>query len=150
LITTNSNLTIRNEEISQRNVVLIRNYADIPLNPDLIEYIIILRKDNNNFHYNSRTQEETEDYDEFVSETFKHYLIRCQFRSIESQISKFRQNYNLPDSSVILNLINPNPATLTHRIKGETDIITDFSGNHIKVRDELRLIEFIRNFNNNI
>jgi hypothetical protein len=79
----------------------------------------------------------------------KHYVIRCQYRSIAKQIAKFVNRYEFINYSIIFQDINPNPFTLFHRLKQQSFII-DSIGNHIILTDEQRLIDFIRNFNNNI
>ena len=63
---------------------------------------------------------------------------------------QFIVNNNLTNIFRLLVIENPNPGTLTHRLKLQTDIIESFSSNHIKVKDEARLINYINNYSESL
>jgi hypothetical protein len=146
----NKDIDLRNKDnvilqLTTQNTNLIMHYADEPDNDKLIEYIIVIRKDDDDFDYTN----EINDDDDIDIEMCKHYVIRCQYRSIDKQIAKFVNRYRLTNYSIIFQDINPNPSTLYHRLKQQSFII-DSIRNHIILSNEQRLIDFIRNFNDNI
>ena len=96
-----------NVTITRTTYVKIDNYADRPDDDLLREYIIILRKDKNNFNYDPREQEEDEEPDDYISNTYKHYIIRCQMRSIEHRITTFENRYYLSNTFKLLERENP-------------------------------------------
>jgi hypothetical protein len=146
---TNASLSQRNETLSNRNTILINNYAVEPDN-EFVEYLIILRKKQDDFIYDSREKEPNESRDSYISSTYKHYVIRCQYRSIEIQINKFKSNYNLSNPYTIYHARNPNPGSLTCVLRTQDDIINHHIGNELKVIDETRLIQYLNNYNNNL
>jgi hypothetical protein len=120
------------------------------INSDLQEYIVIIRKDDNNFAYDPREHEYDEPIKNFINETFKHYMFSCQYRLINEELIKIKEKYNLDNISVILQILKPNHIPLMNKIKRELNIVPAFSANHIKVKDELKLLRFIHTININI
>jgi hypothetical protein len=144
----NDQLNTRNNVLSNRNISLINNYAHIP-GEDLVEYLTILRKNRIDYIYNDREKNENETTNAYITETYKHYIIRCQYRSIQSLINNFKNNYVSPDAFVIYQDRNGNPGTLTHLLKNQ-NFIANHIGNEIKVIDEVTLINYLNNYRNTI
>ena len=71
-------------------------------------------------------------------------------RSIDHRINETINRYNLINVYKLLETENPNPGTFTHRLKQQRDIIEICSGNHLKVKDEARLINYINNYSETV
>ena len=94
---------------------------------------------------------ENETTNNYLNTTYKHYVIRCQYRLIQRQITNFKNNYNLRNIYILFSQRNPNPRIFTHFIKAKTnEFIDNTFGNHLKIIDETLLLEYIRNYNDNI
>jgi hypothetical protein len=147
----NSLLIQRNADLTDNNEILIENYALTPENDELIEYLIILRKNKENYAFDSREPMDNETANNYLNTTYKHYVIRCQYRLIQRQITNFKNNYNLRNIYILFSQRNPNPGIFTHFIKAKTnEFIDNTFGNHLKIIDETLLLEYIRNYNDNI
>ena len=167
LCSSNKILVKANDKIKTTNSKLIQNFAIIPESNSLVEYLVIVRKNKDNFHYEeivceeeeidipkdidieTRKKIEKEERDKrlerILSTNCKHYIIRCQYRAIHNQIKNLKDKYDLDNIHVIHCERNPNPGTLTHVLK-QQEFIKYFFGNHLQITDEISLVNYIRNY----
>ena len=170
LCSSNKILVKANDKIKTTNSKLIQNFAIIPESNSLVEYLVIVRKNKDNFHYEEIVYEEEEidipknidtetrkkiekeerdkRLERILSTNCKHYIIRCQYRAIHNQIKNLKDKYDLDNIHVIHCERNPNPGTLTHVLK-QQEFVDYFFGNHLQIIDEISLINYIRNYVSN-
>jgi hypothetical protein len=144
LTRTNNHLNSKNNVLFNRNISLLNNYSNIP-GEDLTEYLTIIRKNQNDYHYNNREKRENETLSDYIKDTYKHYIIRCQYKDIQSSINNFKSNYSLNNYFIIYQEKNSNPGSFLHLLKKEY-FIKNYIGNDLQIFDEFRLLNILSTY----
>ena len=104
---------------------------------DKRKHIYILRKDKNNFNYVPSEKDKIE------KEDCKHYIISCAKQDIGEEIYRIKNEKKFVYVHTLYETKNCIPL---HEIKRQTEFIDGYFNNHINVRDESKLINYMINY----